>query len=616
MNFTWKKDGWRLGVLIILAFFYLSPGGGLLLEGRRDKVLSDGTDPAGLPYGYSIVRDLVRENPRHLFYGAIPTDRLNPPEGLPIWLAWNEKLTVAALGQFIPVEQLSTAFLVLIMSLSGICFYFMGRLFGWDRSLSFALAICWAFNAFTRARAKVHMGFAGTYHLPLVLIALHLAIRGQSWRSLAVSTLAFLVAATVPHYFLIITAFIAPLLLILVAIYPEARQSPKRVIGRLVIAALPAVVFVGYSYLKPLPSEVLKQGTVAYPRTGETKSGDAHPFMRQFGARPIDYFTGDIATGGNDLNPARALLNDSVLKNLDGSNAHERSNGIRWLVWLAFGAAIFVLVKQREAVPWSAEVQRRTWFFAGLFGFCFLLSLPPDIFGLPIGPSAWLHKLVSQVRVPSRAGIFAQFALLLVVGEFLQAWLFHREAKKSKREHVPVLWPKVRKFLLLSGTLPFLAIIELPPFLNPMPISPITPARAGLTDGQPCGYGLYFPYISGTYSLLEYYYFLQSMRGSHCKIINAAMETATNRNQWLMQTMPLHEKLYEDLNAKPGLWHARLVRFAQCVPLDWYVFDKKMDPEFIDKVCAALGWTKVAADSCRSPERDRPLQTLPETCWK
>lgn len=616
INFNWRQDGWRLAVLIVLAFMYLSPGGSLLLEGRRDQVLSDGSDPATAPYQYGLVIDHAKNNPVNLFYGAVPTDRLNPPEGTSLWIPWTEKFSVVLAGTVFQLEQLTTAYLWIILVLTAFSFYLMGRSLGWERTIALALAICWAFNAYTRARSKVHMGLAGLYHLPLVILGVHLAVNAKSKRGLALAALAFLIAAGANHYYLVITAFLLPFIVGFIFLYSETRQAPAKTFGRVAIAAVPACLLVGFSFLKPIPSSFIKEGTTTYATTGETKEGETHPFMSRFGAHPIDYFTGDLAIGTADLNPIRGAMSKHILENLGDSNPHERTNGIRWLLWLAFGAALFIAGRQPQALPWTIESRRRVWLFAGLFLFCFLLSLPPDFFGPEFGPSLWLHKLVSQFRVPSRAGVFAQFAMLMVVGEFLQAWLYGKSEEKKKKDIPRPLWPKVRKPLLLGGILPFLAVIELPPFLNPMPIAKVVDVREDLADGRPCGYGMYFPYISGTWALYEYYYFLQSMRGSNCKIINAISETTSDRNRRFMQTMPLHEKLIANVQANPGAWVQRLVQFAQCVPLDWLVFDPRVGDSFRDQVCAALGWKQTSRDTCQSPERNRVVSKPPEACWQ
>ncbi|NJM09559.1 MAG: hypothetical protein HC883_01265 [Bdellovibrionaceae bacterium] len=133
-----------------------------------------------------------------------------------------------------------------------------------------------------------------------------------------------------------------------------------------------------------------------------------------------------------------------------------------------------------------------------IFGlFSFWLSLSPDWPWQGSGPAYWLHTLVSQIRVPSRAGIYVHFAALLLAGLFVH---FRR-----------------LKWLALPGLLPLLMIVDLPPFWQPMPISPVRPPLQALM-GKECGAGLYFPYVAGDAGMLQDYYFLQEMRGSKCGI--------------------------------------------------------------------------------------------------
>ncbi len=609
-----RSDWGRVVFLIVLSFFYLSPGGLPLLKGRTDLVLSDGSDPATLPYSYSILIDHLKNSPRNLFYGAVPTDRLNPPEGFSIWFPWIEKLSVSLSEPFVALEQQSTFFVFVLFALSGISFYLMSRVRGWGQSLSLALSICWAFSAYTRARAKVHMALVGVYFLPLVILGLDLAVLRRSRRSLLAAALCLLLAAMSAHYYLIILAFLTPFFIGYAALRTNVRSEFKVVLPRVILAAAPAVFLVVWSYVKPIPASWIKPDTITHIKTGETQDGRSHPFLKRFASRPVDFFTGDLAIGPNDLNPLRGWLTSVVNANLGDGNQHERSNGIRWLIWLAFGAAIWALTQERLKSLWTDLERRQIWLFLIFTAFCFWLSLEPDVLPIP-GPSAWLAGLVSQFRVPSRAGVFMNFGILLVAGYFLHAWLEQPILKKGKKptsDHQ--LWPRLRSKLALAGVLPLLAVAELPPFLNDMPLSRIVPQRADLADGQDCGYGLYYPYVSGTWGLLEYYYFLQSMRESRCKIINANSDTVSDRNRQLMRAMPLHEKYLELIRSNPAAAKLQLTHMARCLPMDWIVFDPRVSKSFMNEVCGELGFEITSGDTCRSKERARTPMAKPESC--
>ena len=617
-----KSSDWlRVLVLVILAFMYLSPGGGIMLEGRRDKVMSDGSDPTTMPYNYGIVKEYLQDSPTNLFFGAVPTDRLNAPEGFSLWFPWIEKFAVAISSPFVPLEQISTFFVFFLFVLSGVSFYLMGRILGWSQIISLALAICWAFSAYTRARAKVHMGLAGVYHLPLVVIGLYLAVTGRSRKTLALAALSLLLSVTVAHYYIVILAFLSPFFLAYVILMPESKAEPKRVLIRTMIACVPAVALMLWSFYKPIPESWIKPGTITYARTGETENGQRHPFLTQFATHAVDYFTGEIAIGTNDLNPIRGAIGKDVIKNIGNSNSHERSNGIRWLLWLAFAVAIWAITESNWKNLWSQGERRIMWLFVGFTAFNIWLSLAPTAFGFP-GPSAWLYGLMSQFRVPSRAGVYAQFGILIVVGFFLHGWLDRsagkvKTANKKEKSVTPgTLWPKVKNKLVLAGVLPLLAIVELPPFLNDMPIARVSDQRGDLADGKECGYGLYYPYVSGTWALMEYYYFLQSMRGSKCKLINAVADTVSDRNRRFMQTMPLHEKYLGFIQQNPAAAKAQLTNLAQCLPMDWIVFDPHVSKQFMSEVCSTLGFEQTSSDTCRSKERYRPTAQTPESCLR
>jgi hypothetical protein len=626
MKWDWRRDGLRCLALLLLAFFYVSPGGEFLLKGRHDRSIGAGHEPLKLPYVYETLRDRIRDRPAELFYGTVATNRLNPPDGFALRLPWSENIFAAAAGTVIPAEQLSAAYLIFILFLSAAAFYAMGRVLDWQRTVALALAIAWAFNAFTRGRAAVHVDLAGAFHLPLIVLGIHFAVKGRGQDSVMAAAALFLAASGVGHDFQILTLFTAPALFLLTGTYSEFRQDPRRTVSRLAAALLPAALLMAFHYGRPVPLTTLTPETVVQIQTHDLKPpGQQRPEDTPV-ARPVDYFTGDIGLGPGEINPVRGWLNNSVANTLGMSGPFERANGIRWLVWFAFAAAVFVLLRIPDRLPWTPEVQRRAWCFILFGSLSMIISM--GIFGGGTGSGVGsgggdaaalgIRRLFQIIHAPARAAIFVHFAVLLVAGDFLHSWLYGKPAPSATkfRDRLAPLWPRPRKFFLLAGTLPFLAVLEMPPLLNSLPVTGLTAPRADLADGRPCGYGLYFPYASGTWAPNDYFAFLQSMRGSRCKIINAVTATSSERNQWLMQTMPLHEELFKRLGSEPSLWQARLVRFAECVPLDWYVFDKRVPQDFIEKTCAKLGWKLTSPDTCRGPEGERAFQERPEACWK
>ena len=324
-----------LGVVALfslLAMAYVYPGGTAMLERRTDIVMSDGTDASTLPYQYSLLRSTWRTTPTRL-YGAVPAATLAAPEGFALWIPWIERSVVVALAPLFPVEQLSTVLVVVLMVLDGLAMYPLGRRFGWSRSLSLAIAIASAFNATTRARAKVHMSLVGMFHVPLVFLGLLLVAKGKGWRSIAAAAACFAAAVTVAHYYLITLTFLVPWLLVYLLVSAGSSSRWLRVGVRIAAAAVPAVMLVGWSYSKPLPPDFIKPGTVVTPSTGEVQGGQPHPFLTLFAARPVDYITGDVGIGITDWNPIRSSLSLGVLLDMNGGFGHERANGIRWIVW-------------------------------------------------------------------------------------------------------------------------------------------------------------------------------------------------------------------------------------------------------------------------------------------
>ena len=636
MKSTTKKSlqewGWLIALFIFLASLYTYPGVAFLLEGRNDKVMSDGTDAATLPYQYSVVKQNLSDSPGHLLYGALPNKYSDAPEGSPYWMCWIEKILAVMVVPFVPLEQVYIVVLVLMLVLNGLCFYALGRSLGWPKPVCIALGICWAFNPFIRGRAKVHTALTAIYFLPLCFFALQQIARKTDRRSLVAATAAFFVAALAPQYFLLMTAFLAPLFLLYAYVQREG-MSLGHLSARLGIAALPAVLFTVFWYTHPVPESYTDRGVVAMPTTGDAKDKTGvHPFLRIFAARPIDYFGGDIAIGGFDLNPLRAVVNSAIsADDFGGSNSHERTNGIRWTILILFGAAIYYLLfKPKDDEAFVPKVRRDLWYFIGFAIAGFLLSLPPDfIGGQNLMPSAWLHKLVSQFRVASRAGIFFHFGALMVAGYFLVNWLYEpkvdkpTKGKKSKdstpvRTETVTVRPQSHKWarrLTLPVVLPLIAIVDFPPLMNAMPVAPVLPAYSALSTSteETCGVGMHFPYVSHNFALREMYYFLQRMRGAPCYFLNGYQNQ--QRNAKLLKYFPLHEQLLNAVKQGNPAVASQLIQFVRCVPLDWLVFDPDALPlPWSQGVCRELGWEWHGDAVCKSPKPVGKVKTLPENC--
>jgi hypothetical protein len=588
------------------------PGETAMLEGRTDIVMSDGTDASTLPYQYSLLRSTWRTTPTHLLYGAVPAATLGAPEGFALWIPWIERSVVVALGPLFPVEQLSTVLVVVLMVLDGLAMYLLGRYLGWSRSLAIAIAIAWAFNPTTRGRAKVHMSLVGTFHVPLVFLGLLLAAKGKGWRSIAAAAACFAAAATVAHYYLVTLTFLVPWLLVYLLVSAGPSSRWLRVGLRTAAAAVPAVMFVGWSYLKPLPPDFIKPGTVVTPSTGEVQGGEPHPFMTKFAARPIDYLTGDVGIGITDWNPIRSSLSLGVLLDMSGGFGHERANGIRWIVWALALAGVVTAFRQRESALWPRNA-RRELFALALFGaFAFWLSLSPNVPVVKAGPSYWLYSLVPQIRVPSRAGIYAQFAVLMLAGLFFHRF-FELATSPDREGQRTQSRPPARRFgwIAKPAILPLLMVVEFPPFLQPMPMTAIEPAYAALQH-EPCGAGLRFPYVSGDWQLGPYYTFLQRMRGSNCQTLNAA--SPTRRDAWFLGTIGQQPQTISALRPESELV-TRLTSLADCVPMTWVAFDSGVPLAVQQQWCASRRWTLSPDGVCRAPVLAGDTIKNPEECF-
>jgi hypothetical protein len=327
----------RAGIVVlfaILAILYLWPGPEAMFDRRTDTVMSDGTDGITNPYSYGVFLDTWRHKPSNLLYGAVFAPTLNAPDGYSLWAPLNERWLAVVLSPALPLEQMSTGVAYVLLIINALAMYAAGRRMGWSRSLSIAMAIAYAFTAYTRGRAKVHMSMTGVYHLPLAFLGILLVIQAKNWKSTAAAAACFLGAVTVVHYYIITMAFLSPFLLAFALVMAGSRSEWPRMLPRLAVAVVPAVALVGWCYLKPLPPGVANPATIVVPGTGDAKPGQMHPFLNAFAAHPIDYFAGDVALGSSDWNPIRGAITSHVLSNLGESNPHERANGIRWSVWL------------------------------------------------------------------------------------------------------------------------------------------------------------------------------------------------------------------------------------------------------------------------------------------
>lgn len=584
-----KKVFIALGVLIFFvagAIAYTWPAVVPIWEQRTDQFMSDGSDPTTSPFQFEMLHRNYLEQPLLFFYGAFPNRQFNAPEGFVAWYSTIEKVAGAFFPFFIPAEQTSALLAMILMVLNGLCFYGMSRSLGWRRDISIALAFAWSFSTFTRARAQVHPSLVGIYAIPLAVWGLHLLIKSCSPKNITLAAFCFLGCATSPHYYLIFLGLFSPFFLLFYFCFPQSRQHWARSLGALMVAVVPAALFLGTAILKPVPAEFQKNTANVFPVTGKSPSWP-HPFLTVFSAQPRDYFAGDFAIGQHEWNPLREKIDLSIRKDPSIGNFHEHAVALRWVIWIAFILGLLFLIRNRKLVSLKTAEGSTIVLFLVWGTFSFLSSLAPD-WGFMWGPSAWVHAAVEQIRVPSRLAIFMQFSVLMCLGFISRIWLARTELS-------------ARKISGLVGTFGILLVLDLPPFINPLPISPIVPSKSSLIEKKSgvCGLGMRFPHISASQYSLDFYYLIQSLRGTDCSILNPATENLRDYKMTLKFGYPNSHMLDQIANNDSSL-KKDLIQFARCTQLDWIIFDPRVPPAFSLDFCILWGGEWMGKDLCRN----------------
>lgn len=602
-------------LLAVAGHFYLAPASHALWARDQSQLMSNGGDATTLPFIYDVILQAARESPRNLLYGAIYNPRLGPPHASGMWVPWIERWVVVLFGGVLPLEALPTAFVWILMVLAGLSFYLFARMARWPHLLAFALALAFAFNPYTRARGVVHDALVGIYCMPLVFAALCWLKRDTRPVALGGAATLLVFSCWTAHYYLLILVVLAPLLLwfqlrddALLPLQPDRpRGSRLRRVARVALAAAPAATFLAWNVLCPLVPSA-PRARPAYP------DPDRAPlYLRVHAARPIDYVSGDVTLGPRDLNPLRARVYEAlVATDFDGSNAWERTNGIRWCVLLPF-LVIVALLCVRAGRSWlrartSHGTVRMLTYWAVFSALTCWLSLSPSslsVYGHDLGPSAWVHALFAEFRVPSRFGPFCHFGVLALVGTCLAgSWerLFGAGAPRWRRA--------------LPYALPALMVLDYPP-LQPVAMAQVLPPRFDLmaAGGGHCGRGMHFPYPHGAGSSdeVDTYQGFQQLRRTDCQDLQQPLATE------------LHDRLLAGLGEasfEAAATAGRLpqlqedfVRFARCARLDWVLFRSVVPEATRKELCQKLGWVRVAADACSSPlPRKTPRVDLTELC--
>jgi hypothetical protein len=562
--------------LLFVGYVYLSPASGALLRGDGSVMIGDDTDAITNPLQYAIVLDTLRHAPGRLLFGAIHTAQLGAPEGEALFIPFIERAFVLLFALFLEPDLMPTAMVWALMVLTGTSLYGCGRVLGWPRALCFALAIAFAFTPYTRARGTVHIALVGLYWAPMVLAALHLLARppkllATGSRAVAVAAGLLLLSAFAAHYYVIMAAVLAPFFAWFYAYMLPRGAAWLGAARRLVVAAAPAVAFVGWTALAPTPPGVR-------PHVANVKASSAvtDEYLHAYGAHAIDFVAGDVKLGERDLLPWRARLTRAVRAEVR-DNRHERTNGIRWTLLVALALAPAVLAAHRHRRLLDEHERRLAVSAIALAILASLLAISPDglrAFDTELGPVQLVARLLPRYRVPNRMGTMVNLAAVLAAGTLLAAWA------RGRRRRGAVL-----------SALPLVMLADYAP-LDPVPLQPIRPRRSELAQGEPaCGAGITLPYVSWSSPNADFYRVEAELRGTSCRLIHAGYLTDEDgKLEAALGTVPL---IVGDLE--------RARAFASCTRASFVLFRLDLPADTRRSFCAAMGWSWIGEDACRRP---------------
>ena len=394
LSWLWAYGDWPLLFVLLMVgcYFFLLPASLYMFQGKTDMYLGDGGgDPQTLAFQNNVLIQTALHRPGLMFFGAVYTPQLQAPDGLPMWVPWLERILVPTLYAFTKsAANLIVLEAWVILVLNGLCFHALARTLKWPTWLGIVASLCWAFNPYTRARVDAHMLFAATYYLPILFIGIHRAVHlSQSThkrRDYLVAAACFVFTMFSAHYYIVATLFLSlPILVYALMTWPAGTSKIQATVT-LVLATLPAVAFLGWNMLVPVPKGLLPEGIAAVPVNTQKE------ILYALAARPIDYLGGDLRFGVADWNPWRAGINKLITT--ERPHSCEPVNGIRWSI-LGF-AALGLLQTIVPKVKKSLKRDDRARILA-LFGFtliAFLLSVPPDFLvvnGEHLGLALRLH---------------------------------------------------------------------------------------------------------------------------------------------------------------------------------------------------------------------------------
>lgn len=583
---------------VIAGYIWFHPASRELLAGNASVMVGDHTDSVTNVWQYQVVLDTLRNDPLHLFWGALFSDQTVFPAGQPVFIPYSERIIVLFLAPFMRVDLMPTAVAWSYSVLAGLSMFVCGRSFGWSRVLSFALGLAWAVNPYVRARAEVHIALEAIYFAPMAVTAVRVlagsppALGWSKRTELVVSALLFLGASCTAHYYLMLLIGFAPMFALLYALLLPPATNAARATLRLAIAVAPSLLLVATTAFAILPAR-----EAAIVASGAASVQDVSAINRRelanYGAEPIDFAGGDVRFGDRDLNPLKASVTRTIRKEAR-FNFHERTNGIRWIVLAGFASLVVVLLWPRLTKRLD-RVERRLAIFAVLLAFIAFelsLGLSAERFGsVDRSPILYFTRLFPAFRIANRIAVFLHFAALLGTGVVL-----HLVSK-----HVG----HVRRREIVAGAFFVCVVVEYLP-LHPVMLAPVAIRRdtlAPASDRSACGAGITVPYLTHGFEAEDYYLTTSELRGTSCKLIHS---TYSSKEDDLLRER-LSTKTWDEAHL------ARIVGFARCTRASWAIFRLDAPDSFRRDFCSRMGWSFVTPDSCRGePSEPGPTRHVRE----
>ena len=585
-SWTWPAALFCIG--LAMSYAYLSPLSRWMFSSEHSHfVIGNGDDDirASIWVYEAMVRTL-KMHPSWYFYGAIFTDLRATPDGSMLWVPWLDRFFVPVFVALLRETNVIVAlnYVYFMTSFGAMVLY--AREMKWPKALVLASAIAFAFTPYVRARSAVHPGFAAIYFIPLLFVGIERVCRESSaslsWRRWAWPAAAFLMVGTSAHYYLVITLVLSPLLLIYAMVRARALHVSRLiVVGRLALAAIPLVAFLGWNLLVPAPAQLVR-GHKDYPATDKELN---EKYLHTYSAVPVDYVTGELTLKGkDDMIARREALTAEVVAAITKSNAHEKTNGIRWALLAVAAVAMGSTALSALHLRRSRSNDGYNMAIVSVTFYALVLSMGPQwlVFdGVEYGPSKYVLALIPHLRVASRWGPIVNFGVICLAMSYLDRWGQNSRSSGAKRSwfRAAALW------IAPLG----IALEQWP--RAPQKFAQVRPLVAGMNrKDKSCGAGTFVP-MFGPYELEQY----EMTRGTSCSLVTPDTEVG-------------HDDLKNSFGVDNAKWQTterkdHFARFVECTGLSWVAFRPDQVATTPSRaICERLGWTMVSESLCRRPQ--------------